>query len=86
MSVSGLEGSKTHARDTFDNAKDKVIERIKSDKLEANMLPLPPAEVARWTKVAAEPIWQDWVKRMEAKGHSDAKEILATTLDMLNKK
>ena len=83
MSVSGLAGGKAHARDTFDNAKDRVLERIKSNNLVANMYPLPPEEVARWTKEAAEPIWQDWVKRMEAKGHSDAKEILATTLQLL---
>jgi hypothetical protein len=46
---------------------------------------MPAAEVARWQKVAGEPIWEDWVKKMEAKGHKEAREILNTTLDLLKK-
>jgi TRAP-type transport system periplasmic protein len=83
MSVSGLEGSKAHARATFDQARDKVVEIIKSGKATGTIYKIPPDELARWTKIAGEPIWQDWVKRMEAKGHPEAKEILATTLQML---
>ena len=36
-----------------------------------------------WRKLAGEPIWNDWVKRMEAKGHPEAREILNTTLELL---
>ena len=46
---------------------------------------LPPAEVARWQKIAGEPLWEEWVKKMEGKGHKDAREILNTTLEMLKK-
>ena len=85
MSVSGLEGSKAHARATFDLSGARVVELIKKGNYEANTYTLPPDEVARWTKVAGEPVWQDWVKRMEAAGHPEAKEILATTLQLLKK-
>ena len=43
---------------------------------------LPAAERERWAKLA-EPIHEDWVKRMEAKGHKEAREILNSTLAML---
>ena len=33
-----------------------------------NRFDLPPAEVARWQKVAGEPLWEAWVKKMEAQG------------------
>ena len=85
MSVSGLEGSKAFAREAFDPSRTMVTELVKSGKAEGTMYTLPPEEVARWTKIAGEPIWQDWVKRMEAKGLKDAKEILAATLEMLKK-
>ena len=85
MSVSGLEGSKTFAREAFDPSRKMVTDLVKSGKVEGTMYTLPPEEVARWTKVAGEPIWQDWVKRMEAKGLKDAKEILAATLELLKK-
>ena len=40
-------------------------------------------ELARWTKLAGEPIWNEWVKKMEGKGHANAREILNTALELL---
>ena len=45
--------------------------------------PSAPEELARWTKLAGEPIWNEWVKRMEAKGHKEARDILNATIDSL---
>ncbi len=41
-----------------------------------------PTKLARWTKVAGEPLWDEWVKKMEGKGHKDAREILNTALEL----
>ncbi len=44
---------------------------------------MPAAEVADWSKVAGEPIWNEWVKKMEGKGHKDARAILDSTIELL---
>jgi len=41
--------------------------------------------VERWRKVAGEPIWREWVKRMESKGYAVAQQVLDTTLELLKK-
>ena len=42
---------------------------------------MPAAEVARWNKVAGEPLWEEWVKKMEGKGHKEARDILKSALE-----
>ena len=37
----------------------------------------------RWTKVAGEPLWKEWVKKMEGKGRPEAQQILNATLELL---
>lgn len=85
MSVSGIEGGKALGKAVFDDAEPAVMDDIKKGKYETVRYTLPPEELARWSKVAGEPIWQEWVKKMEAEGHPEAKEILATTLELLKK-
>jgi len=43
----------------------------------------PPEELERWQKTAGEPLWKDWVKRMENKGRPDAQKVLDETLRLL---
>jgi TRAP-type C4-dicarboxylate transport system substrate-binding protein len=86
MSVSGLEGSKTFARDTYDVARDMTVDLIKTSKPDANIYTIPPEELERWSKSAGEPLWQHWVKKMEAKRHPEAKQILADALELLQRK
>ena len=38
--------------------------------------------MARWTKIAYEP-WAEWVKRMEGKGRSEARQVLNAALELL---
>ena len=83
MSVSGLEGSKFWGRNFFDTAEQGVIEKVKAGKYEMIRYTVPADEVARWNKVAGQPLWEDWVKKMEGKGHKEAREILNATLGLL---
>src|SRR3981189_3240188 len=83
MSVSGLPGAKFWGKNFFDTAEEGVIERAKAGNYELNRFQVPPEQLARWTKLAGEPIWDEWVKKMEGKGHKDARDILNATLDSL---
>jgi TRAP-type transport system periplasmic protein len=82
-SVSGLEASKFFGRNFYDTAQQGVLERVKEEKHEMVRYDPPADEIERWRKVSGEPIWKEWVQRMEKKGHSDAQQILDTTLKLL---
>jgi TRAP-type C4-dicarboxylate transport system substrate-binding protein len=81
MSVSGLEGAKFWGKNFFDTAEAGVTERMKGGNYEAIRYELPADEMARWSRVAGEPVWNEWVKKMEGRGHKDAREMLNTTLE-----
>ena len=83
MSVSGLEGSRKMGSGAYDGAEKDVMELVKKGNYTMNRYDIPAAELARWSKVAGEPLWQDWVKKMQAKGRPEAKEILDTALQLL---
>ena len=83
MSVSGLTGAKFWGKNFFDTAEQGVIERAKAGNYELIRYPAPPEEVERWRKVAGEPIWNEWVKKMEGKGHKEAREVLDTAIALL---
>ena len=85
MSVSGARGAKFWGKNFFDTAEQDALVKIKAGKHEMNRFELPQAEVARWQKIAGEPLWDAWVKKMEAKGHKEARAILNDTLEMLKK-
>jgi hypothetical protein len=83
MSVSGLTGAKFWGKNFFDTAEQGVIERAKAGNYELNRYPVPAAEEERWRKVAGEPIWNEWVKKLEGKGHKEAREVLDTAISLL---
>jgi hypothetical protein len=83
MTVSGLAGAKFWGRNFFDTAEQGAIERAKAGNYELNRYVVPPDELVRWTKLAGEPIWNEWVKKMEGKGHANAREILNSALELL---
>ena len=58
-----------------------MLERTKAANIELNRYDVPPAEVARWNKAAGEPLWEEWVKKMEGKGHKEARDILKSALE-----
>ena len=85
MSVSGLEGSKFWGRHFFDTAEEPVNELAKKGNHQLIKYTVPPEEVERWTKVAGEPLWNAWVKKMEGKGYPVAPEILNAALEMVKR-
>jgi TRAP-type C4-dicarboxylate transport system substrate-binding protein len=85
MSVSGLPGAKFWGKNFFDTAEVDALAKIKAGNYPMERYEMPAAEVARWQKTAGEPIWEEWVKKMEAKGHKEAREILNTALELLKK-
>ncbi len=85
MSVSGMAGAKFWGKNFFDTAETDALAKIKAGKHEMNRIDPPADEVARWQKVAGEPLWEAWVKKMEARGHKEARQILNDVLAMLKK-
>lgn len=84
-SVSGLEASKFWGRNYFDTAEEGVVEQAKKGNYQMIRYTLPPEEVERWMKVGGEPLWKEWVKKMEAKGYPEAQQILNMTLELLKR-
>jgi TRAP-type transport system periplasmic protein len=82
-SVSGLDAAKFWGKNWFDTAEQGVIEAAKKGNYQINRYVLPAAELDRWAKVAGEPLWKDWVKKMEGKGRTDAQQVLNTALELL---
>ena len=85
MSVSGATGAKFWGKNFFDTAETDALAKIKAGKHAMERYDVPEAEVARWRKIAGEPLWDAWVKRMEGKGHKEARAVLDDTLEMLKK-
>ncbi len=83
MSVSGLAGSKFWGKNFFDSAEEGVKERVKAAGITLNRFTVPNDEQAKWSKIAGEPIWNDWVTKMEGKGYKDAREVLNNALALL---
>jgi TRAP-type C4-dicarboxylate transport system substrate-binding protein len=83
ISVGGLTGSKFWGKNMFDTAATEVRNIIKAKKFELVEYTIPAAEVDNWRKVAGEPLWEAWVKAQEAKGSTEAREILNITLQWL---
>ncbi|MEI9477735.1 MAG: TRAP transporter substrate-binding protein [Deltaproteobacteria bacterium] len=82
-SVSGLEAAKFWGKNWFDTAEEGVMESAKKGNYQINKYVVPRQEQDRWTKVAGEPLWKEWVKKMEGKGRSDAQQVLNTALELL---
>ena len=49
----------------------------------AKARPNQAGSVERWRKVAGEPLWNEWVKKMEGKGHKEARDVLNTAVELL---
>jgi len=83
--VSGLEAAKFWGRNFFDTVEAAVAESAKKGGYTINKYTLPPEEAERWVRVSGEPIWKEWVKKMEGKGRPEAQQILNATLEMLKR-
>ena len=83
MSVSGLNGSREMGKGAYDSAMPIVEKAIADGKYAYNRYVLPPEELERWRKVGGEPVWEEWIKKMEAKGHKQARELLVAVQDLI---
>jgi len=79
-SVSGLEGSKFWGRNFFDTAKNGLFQKAG---VEINFYSLPGVERDRWREIGGEPLWNQWVRGMMEREHSNAQDVLNRALDML---
>ncbi len=84
-SVSGLEAAKFWGHNFFDTAEEGVIDRVKKGNHQMIKYVIPPEELERWTKVAGEPLWKEWVKKMESRGRPEAQQVLNAALELLKK-
>jgi TRAP-type C4-dicarboxylate transport system substrate-binding protein len=82
MSVSGLKGSKFFGKNFFDSAKAEVPKVAKKGGYDLSVYSLPESERERWIKVAGKPVLDSWVKRMEGKGYSEARNILNQAFEL----
>ena len=76
--VSGLTGSKYWGHGFFDVMKDLTIAKIKEEGRQFEIIKLSDHE--KWLEVGGKPIWDKWVKDMEAKGFKNAQKILDTAI------
>jgi TRAP-type transport system periplasmic protein len=83
MSVGGLEGAKFWGKNWFDTAEQGVEEMIRKGNYQMTKYVVPPEERERWRKTAGEPLWEEWVKKMESKGRTEARQVLNSAIEML---
>lgn len=83
MGVGSLKGSTFYGKNMFDSIAVEARKVIKEQGYEMIEYTIPPDEMERWTEVAGEPLWEEWVKAREAEGYKEARDILNTTLDLI---
>jgi TRAP-type C4-dicarboxylate transport system substrate-binding protein len=82
-SVSGLQGSKFWGKNFFDTAEEGVNEAAKKGNFQMVRYTLSSEELAKLSKIAGEPLWKEWVKKMEGKGRPEAQQVLNSALELL---
>ncbi len=82
MSVSGLEGSKFWGKNFFDKMRDLAIDAIEKEGDAENLHTLSEEERQRWIEEGAEPVWENWVRKMENAGYDNAREILEAAISL----
>lgn len=82
-SVCGLKGSMHWGKNMFDTAAAEAHKRIAAEGYEMIEYTPTAEQQAEWTEIAGTPLWEEWVKNMEAAGHPEAQEIMDKTLDLI---
>ena len=79
--VSGEYGSRYWGRNFFDKMKEEGIKKVKEQGHGDHIYTLTSEEKKRWLKAGGEPVWENWVKKMESQGHKNARQILNFVLE-----
>ncbi len=83
-SVSLQEGSMFWGRNMFDTAAAGVADILKEKGIELTYITPTEEEIkTEWADVYGQPLWAEWVKNMEAQGHTDAQAILDRALELI---
>lgn len=82
-SVGGLEGSKRYGKNMFDTAMAEGRDLAKKQGYTMEEYTPPAEEIQRWIDVGGKPVWDQWVKKMEDRGFSDARAIVDATLNLI---
>ncbi len=83
-SVSGLEGSKFWGHNMFDTAAAAVKKTAEEGGYKLEYITPTPEEIETvWKAQYGQPLWDKWVKDMEAAGHADAQAILDRCLELI---
>lgn len=81
--VVGMQGSLYWGYNQFDTSAAAGPGIVKASGNTMINYTVPPDELAKWEAVSGKPLWDAWVKKMEAAGHPQAQEILNTLLDLI---
>jgi len=82
MSVSGLAGREVLGQEFFDTAR---LAHSSGPRPATTRSPLlgPADEVERWRQGRRRAALEEWIKKMEGKGHKDARDVLNSAISML---
>jgi TRAP-type C4-dicarboxylate transport system substrate-binding protein len=84
-SVSLKDGSMFWGRNMFDTAAVAVADIIKEKGFELEIITPTEEEIKTvWADVYGQPLWEEWVTKMEAAGHTDARAILDRALELID--
>ncbi len=82
--VGTLEGSMFWGRNMFDTCVTAVEDIVASGGYDLTYIEPTPEEIdTLWRQPYGEPIWEEWVAKMEAEGHADAQAILDRALELI---
>jgi len=79
----GLEACEFYGENMFDTALGAALKAAAEGGYTMYEYTLPDDEVARWTEIAGEPLWEQWVADREAEGYTEAREILDRCLELI---
>ncbi len=83
-SVSGLKGSMFWGRNMFDTCVEAIDNIIQEQGIKITYITPSQEEIdTLWREPYGEPIWNEWVAKMEAAGRKDARAILDRALQLL---
>jgi TRAP-type transport system periplasmic protein len=83
-SVAHVEGSRFWGKNMFDTAAAAVSDLLKEKGIELEYIVPTEEEIETvWKQPYGEPLWEQWVAKMESEGHTDARAILNRALELL---
>ena len=83
MEQSGRKGSAWWSKVMSDDLKEYALKQIKEKGPNPTIYSPPEEELAKWQAAVAPTVWGKWVKDNEAKGFTNAQQILDEAVELL---